>query len=329
MSVLDNENQCSEGGRHREQVECNGLHGGKDRSEPAEQSKQRPAHHQRHNGRKAVSDDRFIISVECRDAANEKCCARDAGESWRAGPTQLPHPVDLVAQETELAGNTSSSAARPSLLRNVRRVSRERSVREARLLCARVVIEITRSLRGSLARRLERRSSASHPASLCAMESVGNSTMTRNDSTTPPRSIRSRVCSAWTDSAAWGSQSPRGRLVSKRLTCQASRSKGVPAIKRASQGCATITFPHCRQRFPVLAARCESNFAVKGIRPRSIRGPSNTSATGTRVFVSNTLIPVTRNPATPIERISLIGTVKRARNPMATVAAEIKSVRPA
>ncbi len=197
------------------------------------------------------------------------------------------------------------------------------------MLSAIVVIEITRSQRASLARRLVRRSSAFHPASVCATESVGSSTMTRSDSTTPPRSIRSSVWSAWTDSAACGSQSPRGRLVSSRLTCQASRSKGVPATKRASQGCATIIFPHCRQRFPVRAARCASNFGVKGNRPRSIRGPSNTSAAGTRVFVSNTLIPVTRNPATPMERISLIGTVKRARNPMATVEAEIKSVRPA
>ena len=30
-----------------------------------------------------------------------------------------------------------------------------------------------------------------------------------------------------------------------------------------------------------------------------------------------------------MERISLMGTVRRARNPMATVEAEIKSVRPA
>ena len=46
-------------------------------------------------------------------------------------------------------------------------------------------------------------------------------------------------------------------------------------------------------------------------------------------IVSNTLIPATSTPATPIERISLIGTVKSARNPMATVEAEIRSVRPA
>ena len=45
--------------------------------------------------------------------------------------------------------------------------------------------------------------------------------------------------------------------------------------------------------------------------------------------MSKTLIPATRNPATPMERISLMGTVRRARNPMATVEAEIKRVRPA
>src|SRR5271163_2170476 len=40
----------------------------------------------------------LIIGVECRDAPNEKSCARHSGESWRAGLTELPHPVDLVAQ---------------------------------------------------------------------------------------------------------------------------------------------------------------------------------------------------------------------------------------
>ena len=152
----------------------------------------------------------------------------------RSSRTQL----NWSCRETERAGNTSSSAARPSLLRNVGRVSRERSVREDQLLCASVVIEITRSQRGSDARRLLIRSSVSHPALVCAMESVGSSTMTRNDSTTPPRSIRSRVWSAWTDSAACGSQSPRGRLVSNRLTCQASRSKAAPIIRGVCLGAA-------------------------------------------------------------------------------------------
>jgi len=123
----------------------------------------------------------------------------------------------------------------------------------------------------------------------------------------------SQVWRARTDSAAGGSQSPWGTLVSSRLICQASRSRGMPATKRASQGCATIKCPHRRQRLPVVAARSASNFGVKGNRPRLIRGPSNASTVGTRVLVSNTLIPATRNPAIPMERISLIGTVKRAR----------------
>ena len=90
------------------------------------------------------------------------------------------------------------------------------------------------------------------------------------------------------------------------------------------RGWATITFPHFRHRFPVRAARDESSFGVKGNRPALIRGPSKASTAGTSVFVSNTLIAATTNPATPIERISLMGTVSRARNPMATVEAEIK-----
>ncbi len=161
------------------------------------------------------------------------------------------------------------------------------------------------------------------------MESCGSSTMTRKDSTTPERSIRSSALSASTDCAACGSQLTRGTLVSRPLTCHASRSRGAPARMSASQGCATISLPHCRQRFPVTASRRASNFGVNGNLPKSIRGPSQASTAGTRVFVSRTLIPATRTPATPIERISLMGTVSSARNPMATVEAEIRSVRPA
>ena len=68
---------------------------------------------------------------------------------------------------------------------------------------------------------------------------------------------------------------------------------------------------------------------MNGNRPAFIRGPSNASTAGTRVFASNTLIPATKNPATPMERISLMGTVRRARKPMATVDAETRRVRPA
>ena len=62
----------------------------------------------------------------------------------RPGVASLRTQLTCSRRETELAGSTSSSAARPSLLRNVRRVSRERSVREDRLLSASVVTEITR-----------------------------------------------------------------------------------------------------------------------------------------------------------------------------------------
>ena len=103
MSVLEDQNQCSEGGRNREQVQSDGLHGGEERSEPAEKSHERPPHHQRHNRHKSIPDNRLIIGIECRDASNEKRCARHSGESCRAGLPELPHPVDLIAQ-----GNRSS-----------------------------------------------------------------------------------------------------------------------------------------------------------------------------------------------------------------------------
>jgi hypothetical protein len=46
-------------------------------------------------------------------------------------------------------------------------------------------------------------------------------------------------------------------------------------------------------------------------------------------LVRRTLMAATRNPARPMERISLMGTVSRARKPMATVEAEMRRVRPA
>ncbi len=70
--------------------------------------------------------------------------------------------------------------------------------------------------------------------------------------------------SACTDSAAWGSQFPRGRLVSSRVACQASSSMGAPARKRARQGWATMTVPHRLHRFPVRSAHCASNRGRKG-----------------------------------------------------------------
>ena len=60
-----------------------------------------------------------------------------------------------------------------------------------------------------------------------------------------------------------------------------------------------------------------------------MRGPSMPSTAGTSVLASSTLMPATRIPATPMERISLMGTVNSATNPMATVEAEMSSVRPA
>jgi hypothetical protein len=131
-------------------------------------------------------------------------------------------------RETEALGNTSSSAARPSLLRNVRRVSRERSVREDRLPSAIVVMEITRSQRGSLSSCLAARLSAFHPVSVCAMESVRqlDNDAQRINYAAPIHLFQ--VCSAWTDSADSGSQSPWGTLVSSRVACQASISSGAP-----------------------------------------------------------------------------------------------------
>ena len=107
------------------------------------------------------------------------------------------------------------------------------------------------------------------------------------------------------------------------------QKQGGPARTMQARDEQQSPFPTASSAFAVRAARCESNLAVKGNRPASIRGPRTASTAGTRVFASNTLIPATSNPATPMERTSLMGTVKRARNPMATVEAEIRGVGPA
>ncbi len=61
-----------------------------------------------------------------------------------------------------------------------------------------------------------------------------------------------------------GSQSPLGRLVSRRVACQASRSRGMLARRMASQGRATMSLPHLRQRTPVHSARWASRRGSEG-----------------------------------------------------------------
>ena len=70
VSVLKHQNQCSEGGRNREQVQSNGLHCGEKRSEPAQKRHERSHHDQRHYRNKPVRDNSLIIGIERRDASN-------------------------------------------------------------------------------------------------------------------------------------------------------------------------------------------------------------------------------------------------------------------
>src|ERR1700753_3136368 len=60
-----------------------------------------------------------------------------------------------------------------------------------------------------------------------------------------------------------------------------------------------------------------------------IRWPTKPSTQGSTNVHSITLKIVTNRPAIPIERNSLIGTVRSAENPIATVVAEIAKVHPA
>ena len=90
VSVLKDQNQCSEGGRNRQQVQRDSLHCGEKRSEPAQKRQQRPTYDQRHYGSKPVPDNRLIIGIECRDASNAQRGAGYSRESRRAGLAQLP-----------------------------------------------------------------------------------------------------------------------------------------------------------------------------------------------------------------------------------------------
>jgi hypothetical protein len=81
VSVLENDNQCAEGRGDREQIESDGLEGREDRTEAAEQCKERATDDQGRYRRKAISDNGFIIGVECRDAANASRCASNSREA--------------------------------------------------------------------------------------------------------------------------------------------------------------------------------------------------------------------------------------------------------
>jgi hypothetical protein len=71
------------------------------------------------------------------------------------------------------------------------------------------------------------------------------------------------------------------------------------------------------------------NLLTNGTTPASILEPRSANPAGSRVLASKTLAPATTNPATPMERISLMGTVRSAANPIATVDAETSKVWPA
>ncbi len=224
-------------------------------------------------------------------------------------------------------GNTSSSAARPSRLRNVRRVSRERLPREDRLPSAIVVMEITRSATRVAREPLgedDRVHSTPRPFARWNPLEVRQSRATieqcRPGPFVPGCEAREPIPPLAEANPLWGHWY-RAARPARRAEARGRR----PERWQARDG-RQSPFPIASSDFPCVRPDAHPTSRVKGNRPASIRGPSNASTAGTRVFVSNTLIPATRNPATPMERTSLMGTVKRARNPMATVEAEIRSV---
>jgi hypothetical protein len=244
----------------------------------------------------------------------------------RSSRTQLT----CSRRETEALGNTSSSAARPSLLRNVRRVSRERPLRADA-----VALGDGRNRNHAVATRVAR-------------EALGE-TIDR---------IPSRV--GLRDGIRWQFDNHAQRLNNagaihlfqgvQRVHRFRRRRKPIPSRKTGIEprglpgeqqqrgacqkdgkpGMGDNHLPPLPPAIAVRAARCASSFGVKGSRPASMRGRA-TPAPPERGY-----LPATRKfppPGIPRHRwngSSLMGTVRRARNPMATVEAEIKSVyRPA
>ena len=106
---------------------------------------------------------------------------------------------------------------------------------------------------------------------------------------------------------------------------------GIPAASKAVHGRRVMMLPHRTQRS--LAAPRLSRVVKRRLGRRTLaalmRCPTRPSTQGTMNVHSMTLKTVTNRPAIPMDRSSLMGTVNRAENPMATVVAEMISVRPA
>ena len=245
-----------------------------------------------------------------------------AAPVFRSSRTQLT----CSFSETEHRRAALRVARRVIAAEKVRRVSRDRPVSEERSLSASVVIEITRSQRGSLAAALwsGRGRSSLRPNARWIRRKLHNDAQGVNDAGAVhlfegvKRVYRFR---------SGGSQSPWGRWcrAARPGGEQKQRSAGEKQLQaRDARRLSCPTSPTISRR----AARSEQDLA-EGQPPALMRLPRRANTAGTTVLAINTLMPATRNPATPMERISLMGTVRRARKPIATVEAEIKSVRPA
>ena len=107
-------------------------------------------------------------------------------------------------------------------------------------------------------------------------------------------------------------------------------SSGIPATSKDVQGLRVTMQPH-RTHLSLAAhgSRGSSRLDGRLTFVASMRCPNRPSTQGRMNVHNMTLKAVTSRPAIPMERSSLMGTISSAENPIATVVAEMISVRPA
>src|SRR5208282_1554059 len=143
-------------------------------------------------------------------------------------------------------GSNSIKVAWPSFRRKLLRIGSGTSLTAPGVsdIPARVGRDKTSSALGSLWKCSVNRLTASQPAGESGGDCGGNSRITRRDCTIPDRPMPWRVCSAFTDSAAAGSE-PRSGTPGEILRAWNARTRsGIPATSRAVQGRRVTMLPH-------------------------------------------------------------------------------------
>ena len=137
--------------------------------------------------------------------------------------------------------------------------------------------------------------------------------------------MRSSTPTPWPASVAVGHQPRAGRPTRMWNTGpMAAPSTSAPA-SRAVSGRRAMALAH---RAHSVGCRYQASLAASH-RGQSTPGPTTVRTAGNSVTASSTMTATTTIPASPTLRVSTSGVKTRAANPMATVAPEMITARPA